>query len=492
MGGSIRGRRRRRIVQFAGQDGKRETLSLGMVTKETWDTVRRHVRALANAVYYGSPVAQETAAWLSEIDTGLLDRLDAKGVLPVGYRALKRERATLGAFLESYISGRTDIKPSTRCNLEQVRRNLVEHFGAARELGSITPGEADQFRVDLLRKLGENTVRRNCGRARLFFRAALRGRLIQENPFADMKGCAVKAVASRFVFVTREVAAKVLAACPNAQWRLLFALSRFGGLRCPSEHLGLRWADVDWTGNRITVHSPKTEHHEGKESRQIPIFPELRPYLEDAFDPESEFVITRYRSGNANLRTQLQRIIRQAGLVPWGKPFQNLRSTRLTELLIERVPIHLVCEWIGNTEAVAMKLYAQIRQADYDAYAKGAVESAAPALQKALPQGAAPNSTEPQETTQALGVQGPVRLGAEPCDTVQTFKAPRVGLEPTTQRLTGAGPGTAEKPRKPFVSRILANPGLIRNPLRTIAITRRNQWYLGRKVVEVVETFSSL
>jgi integrase len=46
-------------------------------------------------------------------------------------------------------------------------------------------------------------------------------------------------------FVTREEAHAVMDACPDAEWRLLFALSRFGGLRCPSEHIALRWADVD-------------------------------------------------------------------------------------------------------------------------------------------------------------------------------------------------------------------------------------------------------
>ncbi len=29
------------------------------------------------------------------------------------------------------------------------------------------------------------------------------------------------------------------------QWRLIFALSRYGGLRCPSEHLALRWGHID-------------------------------------------------------------------------------------------------------------------------------------------------------------------------------------------------------------------------------------------------------
>lgn len=105
--------------------------------------------------------------------------------------------------------------------------------------------------------------------------------------------------------------------------------SRYGGLRCPSEHLGLTWGDVDWENNRITIRSPKTEHHAGGSSRAIPLFPELRPFLEAAFDqaePGTEEIITRYRDRNANLRTQLLRIIELAGVKPWPKLFHNLRA----------------------------------------------------------------------------------------------------------------------------------------------------------------------
>jgi hypothetical protein len=85
----------------------------------------------------------------------------------------------------------------------------------------------------------------------------------------------------------------------------------------------------------MRVWSPKTEHHEGGESRVIPIFAELKPYLEAAWDlaPEgADHVIARYRDRNANLRTQLERCIRRAGLKPWPKLFQNFCSTRQTEL----------------------------------------------------------------------------------------------------------------------------------------------------------------
>jgi integrase len=123
-----------------------------------------------------------------------------------------------------------------------------------------------------------------------------------------------------------------IVACPDAEWRSIVALSRYGGLRCPSEVLSLRWNDIDWERARIVVRSPKTEHHPGRESRVIPLFPELRPYLEEAFEaaPDgAEYVVTRYRHlaeriaggwRNANLRTQFQRIVRRAGLQPWPKP----------------------------------------------------------------------------------------------------------------------------------------------------------------------------
>lgn len=117
----------------------------------------------------------------------------------------------------------------------------------------------------------------------------------------------------------------------------------------------------------MTVNSPKTEHNEGGESRIVPIFPELRPFLTEAFEraePGNEYVITRYRAKNANLRTQFERIIKRAGAEPWPKLFQNLRASRETELTAE-YPLHVVCQWIGNSPAVAHAHYLQVTEADF-------------------------------------------------------------------------------------------------------------------------------
>src|SRR5262249_16793747 len=152
--------------------------------------------------------------------------------------------------------------------------------------------------------------------------------------------------------------------------------------------------DVDWERERFRVRSPKKERLADGGERWVPIFPELRPYLEEAFEraePGALHVISRYRDRNANLRTQLNRIIRKAGLTPWPKLFHNLRSTRQTELAAE-FPLHVVCAWIGNKQAVAAEHYLQVTDADF----RRAAKSGAVALQNPVQQGAAPDSTDSQ------------------------------------------------------------------------------------------------
>ncbi|MDP7275928.1 MAG: hypothetical protein QF363_10650, partial [Planctomycetaceae bacterium] len=81
--------------------------------------------------------------------------------------------------------------------------------------------------------------------------------------------------------------------------------------------------------------------------------------------------------------TSTQSMDLRAGVEPWSNPFRNLRSTRETELALEH-PLHIVCEWIGNTPSVAMSNYLRVTDADYErALTKDS------ALQNALQQPAA-------------------------------------------------------------------------------------------------------
>ncbi len=421
----------RRRIQFIGPDG-RKTIHIGSVPKKAAETIKTKIEALNAANLSRTTVDDETARWVGSLDAKLYDKLAKKGLVP---KRGKTTRSTLAAFIDAYIAERTDVGFRTAIAFGNVRRCLVERFGEGRPLAEITAGDADEWRRYLARPkddvanpgqgLAENTVRRRCAIARQFFRAAVRRKLIIENPFADMKAVSVKGNRSRDYFVTRDMATKVREACPDAQWRLLFVLSRFGGLRCPSEHLALRWGDVDWEKNRITIHSPKTAHHAGKESRVIPLFPELRADLEavwDAAEPGSEYVISRYRDANQNLRTQLERIIRKAGLRPWPKLFQNLRSTRQTELSGE-FPAHIVCAWIGNSTAVAREHYLQVTSEHFEQATKNGAQNGA--------------ASSRMERTDA---QGPEAI-AENCEelagstTGELLSIGPAGLEPATKGL---------------------------------------------------------
>ena len=273
----------------------------------------------------------------------------------------------MGEYIIEYRQKRSDVKESTQLKWQSAEMHLIAFFGGKKNLREITAGHADEFRLYLLeQKLAENSVRRYCGIAKQFFGAAVKKKLIEENPFSGVVA-SVKGNKAKFFYLSREDSAKVLKACPDLQWRLIFTLARFGGLRCPSEILKLKWTDIDWTSRRIKVTSPKTEHHEGKESRLIPFFPELQAVLEEGKvnAGDSPFVITRYREATQNLGTTFRKIVNRAGLKPWPKLFQNLRSTRQTELC-EEFPSHAVCEWIGNSERVAKEHYLQLTDAHFE------------------------------------------------------------------------------------------------------------------------------
>jgi integrase len=355
-----------RRLDFVDHHGKEASIYLGKMPQRDAEGVAAKVEAIVTAKGTGRSIPPEVARWIAaEIGDRLAAKLTAKGLIEPRQSAAA---VALGPFVAAYIDGRTDVKPRTKLKYRSTETLLLAFYGADRPLAAITPGDADRLRRHCV-GLGhvENTVRKHLAVAKLFFGAARRQRLIPESPFADQKTSS-RANPSRYYFLSQADAQRVLNKCPDAQWRLLFALSRYGGMRCPSEHLALTWADVDWERSRITVRSSKTEHHEGGGVRQVPIFPELRPYLEEVFNEAeknlarppvgTEDVITRYRDSNVNLRTQLKRIIRRAGLEPWPKLFQNLRSTRETELA-EVFPMHVVCSWIGNSQNVAKKHYLQ-------------------------------------------------------------------------------------------------------------------------------------
>ena len=414
--------------------GKRMTIYTGKMGLREAERLRDKVKELARIKNRNGRIeeAENISGWVSKIiGTKLYSKLVNVGLLaPV-------KNTQLGSFCEAYIAARTDIKKQTRINLLSSKRMLVEHFGTGIDLRVITPAHVTEFKAALMTRYADATTGRTLRRGRQFFAHAVDAGIINRNPFDKLK-IPSQTNPSRLFFVNRETCQKVLDACPNLQWRLIFSLARFGGLRIPSELIGLQWIDVLWDQKKIKVPSPKTEHIEGKDHRWVPLFPEIMEPLRQAFDIAKEgeqFIFPRTITEAVNLRKGLTSIIKKAGLSPWPKLFQNLRASRETELC-QDYPLHVASKWIGNTPTVAMGHYLQVIDSDWEKATTSTEKSTTKSDTLSVEMthfnthcGGSETFASVQELIKILGDSSVLSTIIEE---MQNDQMPRVGIEPTT------------------------------------------------------------
>ena len=116
----------------------------------------------------------------------------------------------------------------------------------------------------------------------------------------------------------------------------------------------------------------------------------------------------------------------RAGIKPWVKTFQNLRSTRATELC-ERFPSHVAAEWLGHSVEIANANHRQVTDAHFQLAASNPACSALrnPVQQSSESPGNASQSGMPaiKETPVLPGI-------ATRCDTTRKRGLAEAGLEP--------------------------------------------------------------
>lgn len=329
--------------------------SRSKVTQRAAETITRHIQHLENKRDFGESLPRETIEWERALSDTLHRKLADAGLVEPRYLQ------SVGMFIDDYIASRTDVTEQTRVNLRQTRRRLDKYGDASIPMRDFTTDHADELVKNIrASKLAKATQTKTIKNLKQFFAHAVKLGHIDRNPFADHGGTVGGNKAKQF-FVPRELIDDVIAKCPDVQWRLLIAMARYAGMRMPSEIRYLKWSDIHWEEGKFHLYSPKLERH-GKEERFVPIFPELRPYLLEAFEaaePGEAYVFREDLRTSKNIRTQFNRLVKRAGHATFAKPFVNMRSTRETELL-EAYPAHVACYWIGNSTRVAVEHYAQI------------------------------------------------------------------------------------------------------------------------------------
>ena len=402
-------------IEYRDKDKRRKKLRLGSVAKRDAQAIAAKVQSIISAQVAGNDLPTATAEWLATIGDDLHQRLAEQGLCK------PRLQYSLHDWLEQFIA-KHSAKVGDRCllNLGQAQTLLERHFGPDHLLREITAEAAAGFREWLTKQgYATATIAGHIKKCKQFFGEAVKVGAINQNPF-DGVAAGTQHNSERSIYVPVETIEKAIAMAPDSQWRLIIALSRYAGLRCPSETLALRWADVDFVNDTMTVTSSKTAK-QGKSKRVVPILPQLRPYLEDAFDPEADRCISRYQISTANLRTEFLRILKRAEVEPWPRLFHNLRGSLETDLF-EGFPAHVVVTWLGNSERIALKHYVKVT---------GNHLAAASTFRVGQQVG-----TSLAETTESSVIQGkgniefPEEIQSPPV--FETEGIPRAGFEPAT------------------------------------------------------------
>jgi hypothetical protein len=144
----------------------------------------------------------------------------------------------------------------------------------------------------------------------------------------------------------------------------------------PDFKIGIKLCSIDICYNKFS-----------RKCAGCPIFPELRPILDEAFEifgdcrgslrgPALDFgeihntmaVISEKSPTmgwkNANLRSEMTRLLRRAGVSGWPRLFHSMRASRQTELQRE-FPLHVVCSWLGNSPRIAQQSYLLVTEDDF-------------------------------------------------------------------------------------------------------------------------------
>lgn len=334
--------------------GKRRTLWLGPITKAGALAICRHVELLLAAAECGVQPPDATRSWCLAIAPRISKALRDWGLIEHAAPDLPN---TLGSWIDHYITSRTDVEESTRDRYRTARNHLCDYLGSDTPLQNLTQTDAEAFAARLRESQAATTASKYIKTAKMFINAAVKSRLLAVNPFADLY-VGGKRDKDRDHYVDMRTVDLLIETNRQPLWKLIFALTRIAGFRCPSEILALQWSDIDWQQGVIALDSPKTG------LRRLPIFKSVRPYLED-LPQTGGYVCHKYRNSDASAFTRhLEITCRNAGVLCWPKPWVNMRASARTDMEAE-YPVATCDLWMGHSTKVAREHYARVSNDDW-------------------------------------------------------------------------------------------------------------------------------
>jgi len=170
----------------------------------------------------------EVSAWIKGISSSTLSkRMQRLGLIGSDVGLLE---VSIKDFMERFFATLT-CKQSARTFYGHTRRCLETFLGAGKHMRSVKMADADAWKAWLVsnEKLAPATVSRRIIAARTMWKKALRWKLVAESPFAGIRAGNQQNESRKF-FLKPEVIDALIDVTPDVEWKVLIALSRYGGL----------------------------------------------------------------------------------------------------------------------------------------------------------------------------------------------------------------------------------------------------------------------
>ena len=357
--------------------------------------------------YAGGKRRSETigkAKNLSKREAEAMRREKEKAFIKGTESPTRPDKMTLRQFLDQYAdrrrqgdTGRGYLREAPKLDEETIEKHvmtlryLIHHFGNDKAIGSITLVDASAW-VDSLaagklagaRKkskqkygMSKGTVRGHIRNVKAIFNWAILFELAQANPFAKFDGKPLATEPNHYV--TLSEFRLLYRAAPNRDWRMLFALCRLSGLRLNAARTlpwsghatdsdsERRWIGVDWDRRRICVVG---NHKTKRLYRELPIRPLLYRLLLRAFDAAEDGAVSITGLSPNNLTRIGRKAARDAGMKPWPKLYQAMRSSAENDHKLRGVAEATYAAWMGHSPTVSRKHYTAPTDQEFAAVAK--------------------------------------------------------------------------------------------------------------------------
>lgn len=327
--------------------GRRE-ITIGKVDIQSARSVANNIRRLAEFENINMPLDPRLVEWWSGTGQDLRARVRRAGLM-----GAQIDNVTFDDALNRWLARRKSISRQ----IDKMIRTADAAWPREKPLRSFGAEDGLAFRKVLeTQGWSESTVNRICRSAKGVFKLAIHDGVRIENPFADIAtGDVINR--DRQTFVEPEWIARMMKKA-NHNWKARIMAGRWLGLRAPSELNALRIRHFNLERRTVTIPRCKTAE------RVVPLFPEIYDfivwYVRTVHGCKGNHRFVTVIESNSNWRRDIKSIQRRAGVTPWPKPWNNMRSTRQTELVDAGFPEHVVCAWLGNSPTVGRSNYLQV------------------------------------------------------------------------------------------------------------------------------------